>query len=57
VILFLLILHQNPLVWGESALVAGLPANLAYHVLLCVLLPVFLLPLLRKSWPNYRDDE
>lgn len=45
----LLILHQNYWMWDDASLIAGLPVNLAYHVLLCLLMPVLMLCVIRRG--------
>lgn len=51
-IVLLLILHQNYWMWSDSSLVAGLPVNLAYHLLLCPLVTVLMVVVVRRAWPR-----
>ena len=48
----LLVLHLNYWMWTDGSLLAGMPVNLLYHVLLCVLVAVVMLFVVRRAWPR-----
>jgi len=48
----LLVLHLNFWMWTDGGLVAGLPVNLLYHVLLCLLVAVLMFIVVRRAWPQ-----
>lgn len=52
----LLLLHQNPWVWADDSLVAGIPVSLAYHLFLCVLVTALMALIVLKAWPDYPED-
>ena len=52
VLVLLLALHLNYWMWADSSLVAGLPVNLLYHVVLCLGVPVVMLFVVRSAWPR-----
>ena len=43
---------QNFWMWPDGRLVFGLPANLAYHVGLCVAATLVLAAVVRWAWPR-----
>jgi len=47
--LLLLVLHQNYWMWADTSLIAGIPVNLAYHLLLCLLTPVLMYFVVRRA--------
>ena len=51
-LLILLVLHQNYWMWRDTSLVAGLPVNLLYHVALCLIVPVVMLVVVKRAWPE-----
>ncbi len=50
-------LHLNYWMWDDARIVLGLPANLLYHVGLCLLLSLVLTVLVRRAWPRYLDED
>ena len=40
--------------WSDSGLVLGLPANLAFHIGLCVTTSLLMIGILHVTWP--KDD-
>ena len=57
VLLVLLILFFNTWMWGNDALILGLPINLLYHIGLCVLTTLCMLVIVRLAWPYHLDAE
>lgn len=51
-LLLLLIVHQNYWLWSDDSLVLGLPVNLLYHVLLCLLASAVMFIVLKRAWPQ-----
>ncbi len=45
-------LFQNFWMWSDDRLIAGLPANLAYHLGLCVAASGALAAVIRWGWPR-----
>jgi hypothetical protein len=50
-------LHLNYWMWDDARIVLGLPANLLYHVVLCLVLSMVLSILVRRAWPRYLDED
>ena len=50
----LLIAYWNSWMWSDSGLVLGLPANLAFHIGLCVTTSLLMVGILHVTWP--KDD-
>ena len=46
----LIALHLNYWMWADASLLAGLPVNLLYHVLLCLLAAVLMFLVVRSAW-------
>jgi membrane protein implicated in regulation of membrane protease activity len=49
--------HLNYWMWDDALIVLGLPANLLYHVVLCLVLSLVLTVLVRRAWPRYLDED
>ena len=43
--------------WDNDALILGLPINLLYHIVLCVLTTLSMLVIVRLAWPHHLDAE
>ena len=56
-VLGLIVLHLNYWMWDEARLVLGVPANLLYHILLCLSLSVIMRAVVKRAWPSYLDDD
>lgn len=48
---------KNFWMWSDSGLVLGMPANLAYHVGLCLAAAIVLLAVVRRGWPDDMDGD
>ncbi len=46
------IVHQMPLLNGDTTLIVGAPVLLLYHVAYCVVLSVGLWAMVRWAWPR-----
>ena len=47
----LIVLHLNVWMWTDTSLLIGLPVNLLYHVVLCLLVAVLMFFVVRRAWP------
>ncbi len=57
ILLILLILFFNFWMWDNNALILGLPINLLYHIVMCVLTSLSMLVIVRLAWPHHLDAE
>ena len=57
VVLALLVVHFNYWMWDDVRLVAGMPANLFYHVVFSLSLSLVMLAVVRRVWPRYLSDD
>ncbi len=57
VLLILLILFFNFWMWDNNALILGLPINLLYHIVMCILTSLSMLVIVRLAWPHHLDAE
>ena len=57
ILLILLILFLNFWMWDNNALILGLPINLLYHIVMCVLTSLSMLVIVRLAWPHHLDAE
>lgn len=48
---------ENFWMWSDSRMVLEMPANLAYHVGLCVAASIALLAVARWGWPDDADGD
>ena len=57
ILLILLILFFNFWMWDNNALILGLPINLLYHIVMCILTSLSMLVIVRLAWPHHLDAE
>ena len=57
ILLILLILFLNFWMWDNNALILGLPINLLYHIVMCILTSLSMLVIVRLAWPHHLDAE
>lgn len=55
--LVLIIAYSNVWMWNSDSLVMGVPVNLLYHVVLCLITTVAIPIVLRGVWPEDDPDE
>lgn len=53
----LVVLHLNFWMWTDARILWGFPANLLYHVALCLALSLVMLFVVRRAWPRQLDEE
>ena len=51
------ILFENFWMWDNPSIILGLPANLLYHLSLCLLATLAMLFITRRAWPDHLDQD
>ncbi len=57
VLLALVLAFENFWMWPDSDLIAGVPVNLGYHLLLCCVAALLLAGVVRRGWPRNSDED
>ena len=53
----LIVLHLNFWMWSDARILWGFPANLLYHVVLCLVLSLVMLLIVSRAWPRQLDED
>lgn len=56
VLLALGLAFENAWMWTDDRLLMGIPANLAYHLALCVVATALLAVVVSRGWPSGGGD-